>query len=116
MGQLPKHRVIANHLFYATGVDYTGPVLIRDKRGRCSKIIKAYISLIVCLSTKAIHLEPVTDITTESFLSVLHRLCARRGKPTVMYSDNGTNFVGKHPVKISATPTNDSTFLDKMVT
>ncbi|GJQ77878.1 hypothetical protein Trydic_g16131 [Trypoxylus dichotomus] len=94
MGQLPKHRVTANHPFYATGVDYAGPVLIRDKRGRGSKIIKAYISLFVCLSTKAIHLEPVTDLTTESFLSVLHRFCARRGKPTVMYSDNGTNFVG----------------------
>ncbi|GJQ74686.1 hypothetical protein Trydic_g21538 [Trypoxylus dichotomus] len=34
MGQLPKHRVTANHPFYATGVDYVGPVLIRDKRGR----------------------------------------------------------------------------------
>ncbi|GJQ80629.1 hypothetical protein Trydic_g9215 [Trypoxylus dichotomus] len=94
MGQLPKHRVTANHPFYATGVDYAGPVLIRDKRGRGSQIIKACISLFVCLSTNAIHLEPVTDLTTESFLSVLHRFCARRGKPTVMYSDNGTNFVG----------------------
>ncbi|GJQ67568.1 hypothetical protein Trydic_g8378 [Trypoxylus dichotomus] len=94
MGQLPKHRVTANHPFYATGVDYARPVLIRDKRGQGSKIIKAYISLFVCLCAKAIHLEPVTDLTTESFLSVLHRFCARRGKPTIMYSDNGTKFVG----------------------
>ena len=40
------------------------------------------------MSVKAVHL---TDLTTEAFLK---RFIARRGLPSVIYSDNGTNFVG----------------------
>jgi hypothetical protein len=43
---------------------------------------------------KAIHLELVGDLTTVSFLAALERFISRRGKPQLMLSDNGTNFVG----------------------
>ncbi|XP_073950917.1 uncharacterized protein [Choristoneura fumiferana] len=48
----------------------------------------------VCLATKAVHLELVSDLSTPAFLAAFRRLCARRGIPQHMYSDNGTNFVG----------------------
>ncbi|UYV70147.1 hypothetical protein LAZ67_7001968, partial [Cordylochernes scorpioides] len=43
---------------------------------------------------RAIHLELVTSLSTEAFIQALRRFIARRGRPTVIYSDNGTNFVG----------------------
>lgn len=94
MGSLPQERLVQNSPFTITGVDYAGPIFIRDNIGRGCKTIKGYISLFVCFSTRAIHLELVTQLTTEAFLAALRRFIARRGKPTVIHSDNGTNFLG----------------------
>ncbi|XP_035222646.1 uncharacterized protein LOC118195442 [Stegodyphus dumicola] len=49
-----------------------------------------------CLSTKAIHLEVVTDLTSEAFIAALKRFCARRGKISSIITDNATNFKGAH--------------------
>ncbi|GFV33276.1 uncharacterized protein TNCV_1497981 [Trichonephila clavipes] len=46
------------------------------------------------LKIKAIHLEIVSDLTTEAFLAALKRFVARRGRPIEIHSDNGRNFVG----------------------
>ncbi|GFW62137.1 integrase catalytic domain-containing protein [Trichonephila clavipes] len=51
-------------------------------------------TIFVCLATKAIHLEAVTDLTTEAFIAALKRLCARRGHISTLMSDNATNFKG----------------------
>lgn len=50
--------------------------------------------IFVCFCTKAVHLELVSSLTTEAFLATLKRFIARRGKPSDIFSDNGTNFVG----------------------
>lgn len=44
--------------------------------------------------TKAIHLEAVSDLTTNSFLAAFRRFVSRRGNCTNIYSDCGTNFLG----------------------
>ncbi|XP_071576252.1 uncharacterized protein [Temnothorax nylanderi] len=54
----------------------------------------AYISVFVCFATKAVHLELVSDLTTDALIAALKRLISRRGKPERIYSDNATNFVG----------------------
>lgn len=94
MGALPKERVQQSPPFYNSGVDYAGPIFIKNKAGRGSKLMKAYICIFVCLSTKAVHLDLVTSLNTEEFMATLRRFIARRGKPLNLYSDNGTNFVG----------------------
>ena len=48
----------------------------------------------VSLAVKAVHLEVVSDLTSESFIATLRRFIARRGYPSLIWSDNGTNFVG----------------------
>ena len=51
-------------------------------------------SLFICLATKAIHLELVSDLSTELFLAAFKRFLSRRGPVTLILSDGGTNFVG----------------------
>lgn len=93
MGDLPKHRVEPLRAFLNTGIDFCGPVYV--KRGiRGQSHVKAYIAVFVCFATKAVHLELVGDLTTESFLAALKRFISRRGRCANIYSDNATNFTG----------------------
>ncbi|XP_049886542.1 uncharacterized protein LOC126381028 isoform X1 [Pectinophora gossypiella] len=94
MGNLPKQRVQLEFPFIDTGTDYAGPILLADRKGRGCKLIKSYICIFICLATKAMHLELVSDLSKEAFIAALNRFTARRGKPRNIYSDNGTTFVG----------------------
>ncbi|CAG7728743.1 unnamed protein product, partial [Allacma fusca] len=94
MADLTIHRVTPSQPFSHVGIDYAGPVILRNMLGRKSQQYKAYIALFVCFSTTAIHLELVSDLSSAAFIAALHRFTARRGKPQCIFSDNGTNFVG----------------------
>lgn len=96
MGALPKLRVQANYPFHITGVDYAGPLKIKDKKGRGAKQSKCWLCLFICFCTRAVHLEIVSELTTDAFILTLRRFISRRGKPAKIYSDNGLNFVGTH--------------------
>ncbi|CAG9137506.1 unnamed protein product [Plutella xylostella] len=56
--------------------------------------MKTYICVFTCLTTRALHIEVATDLSTASFLAALKRFLSRRGPVKVMHSDRGTNFVG----------------------
>ncbi|XP_035217313.1 uncharacterized protein LOC118190664 [Stegodyphus dumicola] len=94
MGNLPKHRVTLDRPFFNCGVDYAGSISIKFNKGRGTKSTKGYIALFICLATKALHIEAVSDLTADAFLAALRRFSARRGAPSHIYSDNATNFVG----------------------
>lgn len=94
MRELPADRLKDSPPFTFVGVDYCGPFYIKEKGYRNTKKIKSYVSVFVCFNTKAIHLELVGDLTTDSFIGALKRFIARRGKVTTIFSDNATNFVG----------------------
>ncbi|XP_024875956.1 uncharacterized protein LOC112457263 [Temnothorax curvispinosus] len=94
MGQLPVERVVPARPFLHSGVDYAGPFTIKTWRGRNAKTYKGYISLFVCLATSAIHLELVTDYTSEAFIAAYRRFISRRGICATLTSDCGTNFQG----------------------
>ncbi|XP_028163513.1 uncharacterized protein LOC114355056 [Ostrinia furnacalis] len=94
MGSLPTERTIATFPFYSCGVDMAGPFLISSKKGRGSRTSKCYLCLFICLSSKALHLELVSDMSTEAFILSLRRFISRRGKPGIIYCDNGSNFKG----------------------
>ncbi|GBO33831.1 hypothetical protein AVEN_201914-1, partial [Araneus ventricosus] len=89
--------LIINHfhvLYLHTGAEAT-LANIRTKfwlingRNYVRKIIRKCIP---CL--KSVHLEIVNSCSTDAFIGALKRFIARRGKPSDIYSDNGTNFVG----------------------
>lgn len=98
MGNLPKDRVNLARAFQHCGVDYAGPLTTKAYKGRCKKFSKSYIALFVCLCTKALHLEVVSDLSSPSFLAAFKRFVGRRGRVHRMYSDNGTNFVGANRI------------------
>ncbi|XP_075213757.1 uncharacterized protein LOC142319964 [Lycorma delicatula] len=94
MGQLPKHRVEISRPFLNSGVDYAGPFQIKYGNPRSKITTKCYVAIFVCLATHAIHIELVSNLTSQAFLAALRRFTARRGHVANLYSDNGTNFVG----------------------
>ncbi|XP_055916655.1 uncharacterized protein LOC129949299 [Eupeodes corollae] len=94
MANLPAPRVRMSRPFSHTGVDYAGPIEIKSWKARGAKILKGYFAVFICLATKAIHLEVVSDLTTSAFLAAFKRFTARRGSCKKIYSDCGTNFVG----------------------
>ncbi|CAG7826307.1 unnamed protein product, partial [Allacma fusca] len=95
MGDLPPQRVNQARAFLKSGVDYAGPIQIRRSLGpRNTQLVKSYICIFVCLTTHAIHLEPVSDLTTDAFVAALKRFVSRRGLCSDMFSDCGSNFVG----------------------
>ncbi|GFQ69720.1 integrase catalytic domain-containing protein [Trichonephila clavata] len=82
MGDLPEFRVCPSSVFQRTGLDFAGPFLIRSSKGRGSRNTKCYICVFVCLATKAVHFEIVSDLTSRAFIACLKRFVARRGKPS----------------------------------
>ncbi|XP_058817559.1 uncharacterized protein LOC131680861 [Topomyia yanbarensis] len=91
MSALPESRVTPFvKPFTYTGVDYFGPCLI--KIGRSD--VKRWVALFTCLTIRAVHLEVVASLTTDSCKKAIRRFVARRGAPQEIFSDQGTNFVG----------------------
>lgn len=93
MGNLPSQRLVPDFPFCAVAVDFAGPFLITDRRGRGCKITKCYLCLFICLRYKCVHLEAVSELSKESYILALRRFIARRGKPKEIFCDNGRNFV-----------------------
>ncbi|GBM81611.1 hypothetical protein AVEN_82341-1 [Araneus ventricosus] len=94
MGNLPKERVTPTSAFTNCGIDFCGPFLIKFKNQRKGIYSKIYVAIFICLSTKAIHLETVSDLSSEAFIASLKRFIARRGKMSMIITDNATNFKG----------------------
>ncbi|CAK1582167.1 unnamed protein product [Parnassius mnemosyne] len=94
MGQLPAIRVTPTRPFKRSGVDYSGPISLRTSKGRGHHAYKGYICLFVCMVTRAVHLQVVSDLSTQGFLAAFKRFVARCGNCSKLWSDNGTNFVG----------------------
>ncbi|XP_075152046.1 uncharacterized protein LOC142226066 [Haematobia irritans] len=94
MSALPPERSEISRPFTHTGLDFTGPFEIKNYSGRACRITKGYVCVFICFSTKAIHLEATSDLSTNTFLAAFERFVSRRGCPLHLHSDNGTNFVG----------------------
>ncbi|GFU89674.1 integrase catalytic domain-containing protein [Trichonephila clavipes] len=93
MGDLPKERITPDKVFNSTGIDLCGP-FIKNKCQRKGPEIKVYVCIFICLVTKAIHLEIISDLTSQASIAALKRFISRRGKCHKIFSDNGTNMIG----------------------
>ena len=94
MGDLPKTRVQPSRAFINVGIDYAGPFSVKTSSTRKSSVMKSWICVFVCFSTKAVHMELVTDLSSETFIAALKRFIGRRGHCAKIMSDNATTFTG----------------------
>ena len=62
------------------------------KNERAAGEYKVYICLFTCTSTRAIHLEVVTDLTEVTFLQAFQRFTARRSLPCLVIPDNASTY------------------------
>ncbi len=81
MTSLPHTKVVPGMVFETIGVDSTGLIQLFGKGGRHKVVLQVYIAIFVGFSTKAIHLEPVSNLTTEAFIAALTRFVSGRGIP-----------------------------------
>ena len=94
MANLPAVRLQPSRPFTYTGVDYAGPFNVRASKGRGHASYKGYVSIFVCMVTRAVHIEVVSDYSSKAFLAAFRRFVSRRGMCRIMYSDQGTTFKG----------------------
>jgi len=92
MAPLPLHTMTTSlRAFTKIAVNFGGPFTTMQGRGKSRQ--KRYICLFTCLSPRAVHLEMAYGLDVDSFLNALNRMMNRRGVPSEIISDNGTNFV-----------------------
>ena len=89
---LPDFRLSNDFAFTRIGVDYAGPLYVKDIYAESKDMYKGYIALYTCASSRATHLDLVPDNTTSSFVKSFKRFIGRRGIPSLVVSDNGKTF------------------------
>ncbi|XP_068674398.1 uncharacterized protein [Montipora foliosa] len=91
MADLPKERPIPYQPpFTYTGLDFFGPFYVKRSRST----VKVYGCIFVCFNSRAVHIEDVSSLETDTFIQALVRFISVRGCPKEIWSDNGTNFTG----------------------
>ena len=86
---LPDYRVNTLYAFQCTGLDYAGPLFIKNNT---EITLKVYILLFTCASSRALHLELTPDMKALAFIRAFERFTARRGTPDVIINDNFKTF------------------------
>ena len=76
--------------------DYEGPLCVKQGSPRSKIQVKCYVAIFSCLVAKEVHLELVSNFTSDAFIAALRGFIERRGECLNLYSDNGKTFVEPH--------------------
>ncbi|CAI5640765.1 unnamed protein product [Oreochromis niloticus] len=90
MAELPKERLEASAPFTFSGMDCFGPFIVKTAR----KEHKRYGLIFTCLYSRAVHIEMLEDLSTDSFINALRCFISLRGAVQQLHCDQGSNFVG----------------------
>ena len=74
--QLPEFRLFDDFAFSSIGVDFAGPIYVKDVYNKSSVMNKAYIVLYTCASSRAVHLDLVPNMSTQAFVRSFKRFTA----------------------------------------
>ena len=96
MADLPDDRTEPSPPLTYCGMDCFGLFYVKEGRKEC----KRYGLLFTCMSSRAVHIEMLDDMTTDAFINALRCFIALRGAVRQLRSDQGSNFVGaQHELK-----------------
>ncbi|TKR89590.1 hypothetical protein L596_013669 [Steinernema carpocapsae] len=101
---LPSRRVQRTAPFEHVGLDYFGPLKVRNIN---EEIESAYGCIFTCTTTRATHIELVNGLTTVQFINALRRFCARRGRPKTITCDNAPTFLLGEEILADCAKTNE---------
>jgi hypothetical protein len=90
MADLPMDRLHPAPPFTYSAVDYFGHFTVKEGR----RELKRYGVMFTCLSSRAVHIEVASDLSTDAFLNAYRRFVCRRGPVRMLRSDQGSNFIG----------------------
>ena len=93
-GQLPADRVNPGPTFACVGIDYAGRLLIKSGPVHKPVLKNSFVTVFVCFTTKAVHLELVSELTTAAFIATLRRFIGRRAIRRTIWSDHDSKFIG----------------------
>ena len=106
---LPKHRMNLVVVWDQIGIDYFGPIYIRNPDNTLSKY---YVLLLTDINVRCIHLELLCDLGTRSFLLAFIRFTELYRIPRIIYSDNAKTFISGG--KILSNSLNSSEFKEHL--
>ena len=89
MANLPEEQLTPALPFSYTGMDVFGPWYIKEGQ----KELKRWGIIFTCLLSRAIYLETLNTMGTDSFINALRRFINRRGKVKELRCVRGPNFV-----------------------
>ena len=89
-GSLPGFRVKDVPPFTIIGIDFAGPLFYKDND---SEMKECYIVLYTFCTSRALHLDLVTDLSGPVFLRSLHAFSVRRRTPSLIKSDNAETLI-----------------------
>ncbi|KAH7718166.1 Pao retrotransposon peptidase family protein [Aphelenchoides avenae] len=90
---LPASRVNRFKPFSHIGLDNFGSYTVKDTINDHCAQRKVWVLIVSCLTTRAIWMDVVPDMTAESFINAFKRHMASNGTPYSVICDNATNFV-----------------------
>ncbi|XP_031634739.1 uncharacterized protein LOC116348029 [Contarinia nasturtii] len=102
MAPLPTIKTQPARAFIHCGLDFAGPIGIKNSGKRNANCVKGYICVFVCMVSKAAHLELVGDLSTQKFILALRRFISRRGIPSDIYCDRAESSVTSEIANIFA--------------
>ena len=74
-------------VFEVVGINLAGPFYLKGNT-------KSWIVIFKCVIFRAVHFELVTYLSSPGLILELRRFISTYGRPHIVYSDNGTNFLG----------------------
>lgn len=95
MSELPKERCEASALLAFCRMDCFSPFLIK----RSHKEHKRFRLILTCLSSRAVHMEMLDDLSTDTFINALRSFISLRGTDSQLHCDQGIIVGAKNKLK-----------------
>ena len=89
---LPEYRLSDDCSFSKCGIDFAGPLFVRDIFSKDATMYKVYIALFTYASSRVLHLDLVPRLHVQPFIRCLRCFFSHGGVTVLFISDNGKTF------------------------